>query len=416
MTKARRLATPLSMTKLAEFELAAACCRWPPGPEKSAAVKHAAAGIDWPRFEKVVQRHRIEPLVLSAFEEVDLSVPTETMARLRTEAVRVRRDNLLIAGECERLRRHLVKGKIDHLFVKGLALAKLAYGGISLKKGWDIDLLVAPGDLDRSGGLLAELGYRRTLPACDSSPEALAAWRAQSKEEIWTHQLSGVPLELHWSLVDNPRLLPGVGTDSDRQRVEIARGVSLPTLADAPLYAYLSVHGASSAWFRLKWIADFNAFLSGRSEVEIEDFHRRAVALGAGRTSAAALLLIEQLFGRNLPDGLAKLRRNRPARLLARLSLIAMTRKGAVAEPTESKAGALVIHIVQALAMPGITFFGSEVRRQAFNPMNALELHVPPGARFLYPFLLIPLWVRRRAAIRTQRASAIRRTRPKARS
>ena len=392
------------MTKLAEFQLAAACCRWPPGEEKSAAVKEAAAGVDWPRFEKVVQRHRIEPLAVRAIEENDLAVPAKTMARLRTEAVRARRDNLLIAGECERLRRHLVKAQIDHLFVKGLALAKLAYGGIDLKKGWDIDLLVTPADLDRAGALLAELGYRRVLPAQDSSLEALAAWRARSKEEIWTHQVSGVPVELHWSLVDNPRLLPGVGTDSDRQRVEVAGGVIVATLADVPLYAYLSVHGASSAWFRLKWIADFNAFLAGRTAEEIEDLHRSAVALGAGRTSAAALLLIEQLFGRNLPESLSKLRGDRLTVWLVSLSLIAMTRKGGVAEPTESKFGALAIHAVQALAMPGIAFFGSEVRRQALNPMNALEFHVPRGARFLYPLLLVPLWLRRRAAIRTQRA------------
>ena len=43
----------------------------------------------------------------------------------------------------------------------------------------------------------------------------------------------------------------------------------MPTLADEPLYAYLCVHGASSAWFRLKWIADLNALLAGRTAEEI---------------------------------------------------------------------------------------------------------------------------------------------------
>ena len=394
------------MTRLAEFELAAACCRWPPGPDRMAAVREvAAAGIDWPHFEKVVRRHRIEPLALRAIEEAGLAAPPETLERLKSESARVRRDNLLLAGECERLRRHLEKAGIDHLFVKGLAIARLAYGGIDLKKGWDIDLLVSPDNVDRTGDLLFGLRYVRTLPGEDAPADAAAAWRARVKEEIWTHESSGVPVELHWRLVDNPRLLPGVGMTSPRQKIEIVPGIQLATLADEPLFAYLCVHGASSAWFRMKWIADLNAFVAGRTAAELERLHRSAVALGAGRTSAAALLLIERLFGRPLPAGLAKLRRDPSVRLLVRLALVAMTGKKAVAEPSQSKAGAIAIHAVQALAMPGLGYLGSEVKRQAFNPMNALELRLPPGARFLYPLLLIPLWLRRRASIKTKTVS-----------
>lgn len=393
------------MIRLPEFELAAACCRWPPGPEKAATVRAAAAAVDWPHFEKVARRHRIEPFILRAIEEAGLAAPSETFERLKSESGRVRRDNLLLAGECERLRRHLTNAGIDHLFVKGLALARLAYGGIHLKKGWDIDLLVSPDDVDRTGNLLSGLGYARTLPGEDAPADAVAAWRARVKEEIWTHQSSGVPVELHWRLVDNPRLLSGVGMTSPRQKVEIVPGIQLATLADEPLFAYLCVHGASSAWFRLKWIADLNAFVAGRTAAELERLHRSAVALGAGRTSAAALLLIERLFGRPLPAGLAKLRRDPSVRLLVRLALFAMTGKKAVAEPSESKAGALAIHAVQALAMPGLGYFGSEVKRQAFNPMNALELRLPTSARFLYPLLIIPLWLRRRAAVRTKKIS-----------
>src|SRR5688500_3828271 len=108
------------MTSLAEFELAAACCRWPPGPEKTLAVTAAAAGIDWDRFERVVRRHRVEPLALSALEESGLSLPAGLAAGLKREADRTRRENLVLAGECERLQRHLKKAGIPYLFLKGL--------------------------------------------------------------------------------------------------------------------------------------------------------------------------------------------------------------------------------------------------------------------------------------------------------
>ena len=395
------------MSLPAEFELAAACCRWPPGPGKASAVRAAAVGVDWDHFGKVVARHRIEPLALRAIDEAGLSPPPAVLARLKSESASARRYNLILAGECERLQRHLKKAGIDYLFIKGLALASLAYGGIDLKKGWDVDLLVGPEEIDRSTGLLRSLGYRRTLPAEDMRAEAVAAWRAGMKEETWTHGASAVPVELHWSLVDNPRLLPALGLDSPRQQVQVLPGISLPTLADEPLYAYLCVHGASSAWFRLKWIADLQAFVSGRSDAEVERLHHGAVGLGAGRTSALALLLIERLFGRPLTPNLAHLRRNAAARLLVKLALTAMTAGRAVAEPSDSKAGAVAIHSVQALAMPGFGFLGSELKRQAFSPVGALEVRLPKGVRFLYPLLLVPLWLRRRRSkARSKRPSA----------
>ena len=47
-----------------ELLLVTACCRWPPSPEREAAVRDAAAArIDWELFPRVVARHRVEGLV-----------------------------------------------------------------------------------------------------------------------------------------------------------------------------------------------------------------------------------------------------------------------------------------------------------------------------------------------------------------
>lgn len=52
--------------------------------------------------------------------------------------------------------------------------------------------------------------------------------------------------------------------ESARQLVEVACGIELPTLARDEPSAHLCVHGASSAWFRLKWITDLAALIDGR--------------------------------------------------------------------------------------------------------------------------------------------------------
>src|SRR6202008_1164170 len=88
------------------------------------------------------------------------------------------------------------------------------------------------------------------------------------------------------------------------QMVSITDGIALPTLANDELFAYLCVHGASSAWFRLKWVADLAAFLGGRSPEEIARLHDRAQEYGAGRAAAQALLLVEQIFSIEIGSGL----------------------------------------------------------------------------------------------------------------
>jgi len=77
----------------------------------------------------------------------------------------------------------------------------------------------------------------------------------------------------------------------------VAPGIRLPTLARDEQFAYLCVHGASSAWFRLKWISDLAGVLHGQSGEMIERLFERSQALGAERAAGQALLLADRLFG-----------------------------------------------------------------------------------------------------------------------
>ena len=86
----------------------------------------------------------------------------------------------------------------------------------------------------------------------------------------------GLNVELHRRLADSLELIPGIGVGSPRQEVEVAPGVVLPTLAPDELFAYLCVHGASSAWFRLKWVTDLAALLCDCTAAEIARLYERS--------------------------------------------------------------------------------------------------------------------------------------------
>ena len=72
---------------------------------------------------------------------------------------------------------------------------------------------------------------------------------------------------------------------SAKQFVKVSEGISLSTLATDELFAYLAVHGASSASFQLKWISDFAALLHRNTPPDIELLYYRSQVLGAARAA-----------------------------------------------------------------------------------------------------------------------------------
>lgn len=356
LTKARQLSP--------EFLLVAACCRWPPSGARDALVSDRARGVDWDHVRRVAKKHRVEALVWHGLKGAAAPVPQAVADAFAPMAAATARDNLLIAGESLRLNQRFARAGLTILFVKGVTLGKLAYGDIALKRGWDIDILIEPDALSRAAALLAEAGYRCVTPR-EPSQDALRRWHTDSKESVWRHGRTDVHVELHTALVDNPRLLPAIGAGALSRPVEILPGQCLPTLTGDELFTYLCAHGASSAWFRLKWLADLAALVSGAGAEEIERLFRRAQELGAGRAAAQALLLADHVFETALPPALAQeLCSDRWNRWLFAAALKLMAGRYEAVELHERRLATLPIHLTQLALLPSWRFVLSEAWRQ----------------------------------------------------
>jgi hypothetical protein len=175
----------------------------------------------------------------------------------------------------------------------------------------------------------------------------VARWHRWSKESVWA-RADGSVLELHSRLNDRPEVMAEITAATPPQWVEVGGDVRLPTLGEPALLAYLAVHGASSAWFRLKWLADFAALLREREVAAVFENMRR---LGVGRAGGLALLLADRLFGCTLPAALAAvLQGDWRLRLLFRTALRQLE---APTEPTERRLGTAGIHLSQLLLTDG---------------------------------------------------------------
>ena len=268
-----------------EFALAVECCRWPRSDAGALAVARSAEVVDWPLFHRVVHRHRVEGLVWDALRQADVGVPGVTAAPLARAASDIVRQNFLILAESLNLDQRLEAAGVATLFIKGLTLGMLAYGTVSLKRGWDIDIIVPVEQLRRRSPCSATPAIAANIRGRQERRRSRRLSPAEPRTSVWQDD-RGFFVELHTALVDNERLLPGLDARAPSQAVELTQGRSLRTLARDELFAYLCVHGASSGWFRLKWIADLAAWLGGNSADENDRLYRSSQALGAGRAAA----------------------------------------------------------------------------------------------------------------------------------
>jgi len=304
----------------------------------------------WQSLLALARRHRISGLLWKRLASCVDQVPPGVRAKLAAEARTIAAANLRSVLECERLSSALVADGLPFLFLKGLTLSQLVYHDATMKMSRDIDLLVLSEAIPAAARLLQALGYQPELPV---DARVVSAWHRRAKESVWSGP-NGVVLELHSRLNDNPAMMAGVTAATPARLVEVSPGIRLPTLPEPELLTYLAVHGASSAWFRLKWLADFANLLRGKTADELADIHDAMLELGAGRAGGLALLLSERLFRLPLPPELrAKLARDRATSWLVREALRQLE---ATVEPTERRLGTAGIHLSQLLIGHGWTF------------------------------------------------------------
>lgn len=115
---------------------------------------------DWGRTIREAELHGMAPWLHMRIRRTEAEVPGDIRRKLaalayrHADAIRIRTRALLEINE------HLDREGIDMLVLKGAALAHLIYPEPGLRPMRDIDVLVAPGHLERASEIVAGLGYQ----------------------------------------------------------------------------------------------------------------------------------------------------------------------------------------------------------------------------------------------------------------
>lgn len=369
-----------------EFALLAACCRWPAGPARSRAIAQAAqAPIDWPRFERLVERHRVAGLAAHGLLPLRIA-PSAVQARLSAEAVRVARADLAMRAETVRLQGRFDDAGIQAFVVKGVALSQLAYGQAGVKESRDIDLVVPLPDLRRAEAILTDAAYRLAPEEAPLTDQEWELAQRFAKHRALLHP-AGHLVELHFRLSHNAAVLAVLGETTSLQEVAIGEG-RVRTLASDALYAHLCVHGGSHAWRRLKWLADLAAFLIS-TQADIPLLHEDAARRGACRASAVALGLCHDILGLEVPPGI--LQEGRAS--LATRTLFKMARAALHQESDAQWNGELKVvreRVARLLMIEDFAHLREEARFTFTSEVDVRVLRLSPQWAFLYPLVRVP--------------------------
>jgi hypothetical protein len=383
------IAYPLSP----ELRLVAACGMWPPSARRVEAIRTAAAEpLDWPRFLRVAKRHQLLGLVHDGLTRARPNLPVDIAREVGAHAATLVRENLAMACEALRLQRLFDDADLPVLFVKGAALAVLAFGNLGLRASQDIDLLIPQDMLPAATALILRAGYRRFEPPPDISDAQLRLVMRLRKDLGFVHETTGLRIELHWRLFLNPYSMTEASTMAASRLVPLGGAAGLRTLGEEDLFAYLCMHGALHWWSRLKWLVDINGLLASPRD-GVERLFRAAEARGAGRAAAQALLLCRRLFSAPLPDRLmATLAKSATVRWLEATALNTIAIGRGEREPRAERFGTTRGSLSTFLLRWNWRYWLAELSIHLTNQTDVLNVPLPERLRFVYPLLRVPLW------------------------
>ena len=248
-----------------EFQVLLSACRVFLGTEEPARLEERLAqGPDWDRLLALANRHGVMPLLYrSISQNCPQAVPQEWLRRLMLQYMQNAARNMKMTGELLRILDALKEAGIKTVPLKGPVLAQQVYGDVALRQFSDLDIMVAPVDVEKALGIIQARGYK-----CEHD---LSSSKRRSLQKTVHHhhllnQKSGIVVELHWTIApsyyglkaDAVRILNGACHVSIMEKI-------VPCASAEDMLVLLCQHGTKHTWDRLSWICDVAGLLQSGS-------------------------------------------------------------------------------------------------------------------------------------------------------
>ena len=272
------------------------------GASALAAVALPTEEVGLAQFIKLATAQGVGPLVAALLLDSPRLPAGASLDRLRAIQAAATQRALLQFGELLRVQARLRAEGIPLLFFKGQMLAQQAYGSISLRSCFDLDIFVHQADVLRVKPLLAALGYR---PEFAFLPHQEADLLRMECEYTFIREDGLARIDLQWQPRARHFSFP-VATEklwARSQRVRL-QGFEVDTFALDDLFLLLVAHGAKHTWNRLEQVCALAALIHRNPGLNWPDIERTAQEAGAERMLFVAVNLMCAHIHAPVPDTL----------------------------------------------------------------------------------------------------------------
>ncbi len=257
----------------------------------------ACDGIDWDMFWKISKAHGVAPLVYRNLVAIcPAAVPSVIHEAYRRHNQTTILINNLFAKELVTLLDALAAKGVTAIPFKGISLAQVAYGDLSLRECGEIMLIVDQGAVAQARKVLWSHGYQRTNTNID------AEVGDREFSHVFLNRNGMVTVHLQWGLARHH-----VGFRLDGSALwRRLKPIGLPTksvmgLCPEDLLILLCVHGATRAWKQLKWVCDIAELVRRKPALDWSRILFQASEWGCRRMVLLGLAMAQYLFDIVLP-------------------------------------------------------------------------------------------------------------------
>jgi hypothetical protein len=397
----------------AELRLLGALCR-PSGsvtPGSLGLHELSARVVDWPRFLRLLQHHRLSPLAArnAAFLAGE-HLPTELRTSLQAWASANAREAFRYLAALQQLLSLLAHAGIPSVVLKGVPLALTAYGDVGARDVGDIDLLIEAQHALMADEVLQQSGLMRKEPAATLTARRARFYLRNFKDFTYEAPVGGFEVDLHWRLLRDSQSAAGIMpspffTHSEPLRIGT---LDLRVMPVERTLLFLAAHGAMEGWARWKTLADVAALWAGcTSDLQAKTWDLAA----ASRTTSflmAALMLAGDWFSMTCGaeasthfDHLDVQERGRLAYILKRARHRMLQYEGMTSVTPSST---FAMKLEEARLHPSATSRLELAQRILFRPRMWEVVDLPDSLFPLYPLFSPIEWIAFRLKKRTDRS------------
>ncbi len=264
----------------------------------------ASSDLNWEHIMDMATRHRLRPLLYYNLNSIcPEKVPENVLMDLKEFYHDNVRKNLMLTGELVQILNLLDSFEIKVIPYKGPVISLLAYNDLSLRTFNDLDIFIKKSDALKIRKILISKGYKSVFKF---SPQNEISFFKSQKGIVLLNKDLSLSLDLQWRVSGNffsyknkpESLICG-------DKLINLKNIEFSTFSKENTLLIQSIHAAGHHWSRLAWLCDISELIK-KLDLDWNQIIHKSSNLGVERILNINLILINQLFGTEIPDKICK--------------------------------------------------------------------------------------------------------------